>query len=155
MWWGAILSGRGQRQGCQPACLRRGRLTWSCVSGLTRALAHHVLPVFSGVAHRAFENDIDALCNLREFFNYLPLSNQDPAPVLECHDPRWVAGWSPSLVPLPWLDLQGLPWWAAGSRLWSGRWLVWVRKPRRCHLFIKNFFILKFIFGHAVWHARC
>ncbi|XP_006846707.1 PREDICTED: propionyl-CoA carboxylase beta chain, mitochondrial-like [Chrysochloris asiatica] len=40
----------------------------------------------SGVAHRAFENDIDALCNLREFFNYLPLSNQDPAPIRECHD---------------------------------------------------------------------
>ncbi|MEJ1285705.1 propionyl Coenzyme A carboxylase beta polypeptide [Cricetulus griseus] len=42
----------------------------------------------SGVAHRAFENDVDALCNLREFFNYLPLSSQDPAPVRECHDPR-------------------------------------------------------------------
>uniref|UniRef100_A0A8C3GQH1 Propionyl-CoA carboxylase beta chain, mitochondrial n=1 Tax=Cairina moschata TaxID=8855 RepID=A0A8C3GQH1_CAIMO len=41
----------------------------------------------SGVAHRAFENDIDALLNLREFFNYLPLSNRDPAPVCECHDP--------------------------------------------------------------------
>ncbi|XP_073916019.1 propionyl-CoA carboxylase beta chain, mitochondrial isoform X1 [Castor canadensis] len=41
----------------------------------------------SGVAHRAFENDIDALCNLRDFFNYLPLSNQDLAPVRECHDP--------------------------------------------------------------------
>ncbi|XP_075616926.1 propionyl-CoA carboxylase beta chain, mitochondrial isoform X2 [Balearica regulorum gibbericeps] len=41
----------------------------------------------SGVAHRAFENDIDALLNLREFFNYLPLSNRDPAPVRECHDP--------------------------------------------------------------------
>uniref|UniRef100_A0A8C6ZWQ2 Propionyl-CoA carboxylase beta chain, mitochondrial n=1 Tax=Nothoprocta perdicaria TaxID=30464 RepID=A0A8C6ZWQ2_NOTPE len=40
----------------------------------------------SGVAHRAFENDIDALLNLREFFNYLPLSNRDPAPVCECHD---------------------------------------------------------------------
>uniref|UniRef100_A0A4X2KPD9 Propionyl-CoA carboxylase beta chain, mitochondrial n=1 Tax=Vombatus ursinus TaxID=29139 RepID=A0A4X2KPD9_VOMUR len=40
----------------------------------------------SGVAHRAFENDIDALFNLREFFNYLPLSNQDPAPICECHD---------------------------------------------------------------------
>lgn len=36
---------------------------------------------------QGFENDVDALCNLREFFNYLPLSNQDPAPVLECHDP--------------------------------------------------------------------
>lgn len=42
----------------------------------------------AGVAHRAFENDIDALLNLREFFNYLPLSNRDPAPVRECHDPR-------------------------------------------------------------------
>lgn len=41
----------------------------------------------SGVAHRAFENDVDALCNLREFFNFLPLSNQDPAPLRECHDP--------------------------------------------------------------------
>ncbi|XP_045647787.1 propionyl-CoA carboxylase beta chain, mitochondrial isoform X2 [Ursus americanus] len=41
----------------------------------------------SGVAHKAFENDVDALCNLREFFNYLPLSNQDPAPICECHDP--------------------------------------------------------------------
>uniref|UniRef100_A0A8C0H386 Propionyl-CoA carboxylase beta chain, mitochondrial n=1 Tax=Chelonoidis abingdonii TaxID=106734 RepID=A0A8C0H386_CHEAB len=41
----------------------------------------------SGVAHRAFENDIDALLNLREFFNYLPLSNRDPAPVRKCHDP--------------------------------------------------------------------
>ncbi|XP_014929781.2 propionyl-CoA carboxylase beta chain, mitochondrial isoform X2 [Acinonyx jubatus] len=41
----------------------------------------------SGVAHRAFENDVDALCNLREFFNYLPLSNQDLAPIRECHDP--------------------------------------------------------------------
>ncbi|XP_025072625.1 propionyl-CoA carboxylase beta chain, mitochondrial isoform X2 [Alligator sinensis] len=43
----------------------------------------------SGVAHRAFENDIDALLNLREFFNYLPLSNRDPAPVCECHDPSY------------------------------------------------------------------
>ncbi|XP_005991241.1 propionyl-CoA carboxylase beta chain, mitochondrial [Latimeria chalumnae] len=40
----------------------------------------------SGVAHKAFENDIDALFNLREFFNFLPLSNKDPAPVRECHD---------------------------------------------------------------------
>ncbi|XP_071243541.1 propionyl-CoA carboxylase beta chain, mitochondrial-like isoform X2 [Salvelinus alpinus] len=41
----------------------------------------------SGVAHRAFDNDFDALLNLRNFFNFLPLSNQDPAPVTECHDP--------------------------------------------------------------------
>lgn len=148
MWWDAILSGGGQQQGCQPACPRRGRWAWSCISGLTGALAHHILPVFSGVAHRAFENDVDALCNLREFFNYLPLSNQDPAPVLECHDPRWVAGWGPSLAPLLWLDLQDLPWWAAGSRLWSG---VRCRRgggmsgytsQERYHLFVKMFFFL-------------
>ncbi|XP_047466522.1 propionyl-CoA carboxylase beta chain, mitochondrial [Mugil cephalus] len=42
----------------------------------------------SGVAHRAFENDVEALLHLREFFNFLPLSNQDPAPIRECHDPR-------------------------------------------------------------------
>uniref|UniRef100_A0A8C5RMW9 Propionyl-CoA carboxylase beta chain, mitochondrial n=1 Tax=Laticauda laticaudata TaxID=8630 RepID=A0A8C5RMW9_LATLA len=41
----------------------------------------------SGVAHCAFENDIDALLNLREFFNFLPLSNKELAPVRECHDP--------------------------------------------------------------------
>ncbi|XP_042526299.1 propionyl-CoA carboxylase beta chain, mitochondrial [Dipodomys spectabilis] len=40
----------------------------------------------SGVAHRAFENDIDALLHLRDFFNYLPLSNRDAAPVRQCHD---------------------------------------------------------------------
>ncbi|KAK2826498.1 hypothetical protein Q5P01_020712 [Channa striata] len=40
----------------------------------------------SGVAHYAFENDVEALLNLREFFNFLPLSNKDPAPIRECHD---------------------------------------------------------------------
>uniref|UniRef100_A0A8C4H9M4 Propionyl-CoA carboxylase beta chain, mitochondrial n=1 Tax=Dicentrarchus labrax TaxID=13489 RepID=A0A8C4H9M4_DICLA len=41
----------------------------------------------SGVAHHAFENDVEALLNMREFFNFLPLSNQDPAPIRESHDP--------------------------------------------------------------------
>lgn len=41
----------------------------------------------SGVAHRAFENDIDALLNLRSFMNYLPLSNQDAAPIRANIDP--------------------------------------------------------------------
>uniref|UniRef100_A0A671WPN8 Propionyl-CoA carboxylase beta chain, mitochondrial n=1 Tax=Sparus aurata TaxID=8175 RepID=A0A671WPN8_SPAAU len=41
----------------------------------------------SGVAHHAFENDVDALLNMREFFNFLPLSNQDPSPIRACHDP--------------------------------------------------------------------
>ncbi|XP_077417887.1 propionyl-CoA carboxylase beta chain, mitochondrial [Vanacampus margaritifer] len=40
----------------------------------------------SGVAHRAFENDVEALLNLRHFFNFLPLSNQDATPIRECHD---------------------------------------------------------------------
>lgn len=61
----------------------QGNILW-----LRGTLAYYILPVFSGVAHRAFENDVDALCNLREFFNYLPLSSQDPAPIRECHDPR-------------------------------------------------------------------
>ncbi|XP_062873134.1 propionyl-CoA carboxylase beta chain, mitochondrial [Trichomycterus rosablanca] len=54
----------------------------------------------SGVAHRAFENDIDALLNLRGFFNFLPLSNQDQSPISECHDPsdRLVPGLD-TLVP--------------------------------------------------------
>ncbi|KAG7249132.1 hypothetical protein CRUP_021817, partial [Coryphaenoides rupestris] len=42
----------------------------------------------SGVAHHAFENDVDALLNLRDFFDFLPLSNQDAAPVTDSHDPR-------------------------------------------------------------------
>ncbi|XP_060082662.1 propionyl-CoA carboxylase beta chain, mitochondrial-like [Ylistrum balloti] len=41
----------------------------------------------SGVAHCAFENDVDALLQLREFYNYLPLSNADQAPIRECTDP--------------------------------------------------------------------
>uniref|UniRef100_A0A4W3JUQ6 Propionyl-CoA carboxylase beta chain, mitochondrial n=1 Tax=Callorhinchus milii TaxID=7868 RepID=A0A4W3JUQ6_CALMI len=55
----------------------------------------------SGVAHRAFENDVDALLNLREFFNYIPLNNRDPAPIRECHDPfdRLVPGLD-TIVPL-------------------------------------------------------
>ncbi|GAA6068892.1 propionyl-CoA carboxylase beta chain, mitochondrial isoform X1, partial [Tachysurus ichikawai] len=54
----------------------------------------------SGVAHKAFENDVDALLNLRVFFNFLPLSNKDSAPVMESHDPsdRLVPGLD-TLVP--------------------------------------------------------
>lgn len=40
----------------------------------------------SGVADRAFENDVEALLMLRRFFNYLPLSNREKAPVR--HDPK-------------------------------------------------------------------
>ncbi|XP_025090612.1 propionyl-CoA carboxylase beta chain, mitochondrial-like [Pomacea canaliculata] len=55
----------------------------------------------SGVAHKAFQNDVDALLQLREFFNFLPLSNQDPSPVRKCDDPwdRSVPGLD-TVVPL-------------------------------------------------------
>ncbi|CAL2049687.1 hypothetical protein CAEBREN_09852 [Caenorhabditis brenneri] len=43
--------------------------------------------VTSGVAHGAFDNDVDALMSLRELFNYLPLSNTDAAPVRVAEDP--------------------------------------------------------------------
>jgi len=41
----------------------------------------------SGNAHKAFENDIDALTHLRKFMSYLPSSNRASAPVLQCNDP--------------------------------------------------------------------
>ena len=55
----------------------------------------------SGVAHAAFENDIDALMNLRTFMSYLPNSSADPAPIRPCDDPwdRDVPGLD-SVVPL-------------------------------------------------------
>ncbi|CAJ0568402.1 unnamed protein product, partial [Mesorhabditis spiculigera] len=42
----------------------------------------------SGVAHGAFENDVDALMSLRELFNYLPLSNKDASPIRAVDD-QW------------------------------------------------------------------
>ena len=41
----------------------------------------------SGVAHGAFENDIEALLGVRELFSYLPLSNAEQTPIRTCHDP--------------------------------------------------------------------
>lgn len=41
----------------------------------------------SGVAHKAFENDIDALLNLRDLMSYLPSSNKEKAPIVDCIDP--------------------------------------------------------------------
>ena len=56
---------------------------------------------FSGVAHAAFDNDIDALMNLRTFMSYLPNSSNDPSPIRPCDDPwdRDVPGLD-SVVPL-------------------------------------------------------
>merc|ERR1719319_1009790 len=55
----------------------------------------------SGVAHKSFENDIDALMQLRTLMGYLPQSNRDPAPIRESDDPwdRDVPGLS-TVVPL-------------------------------------------------------
>ncbi|KHN75145.1 Propionyl-CoA carboxylase beta chain, mitochondrial [Toxocara canis] len=41
----------------------------------------------SGVAHGAFDNDVEALQNIRDLVNYLPLSNTDQAPIRACDDP--------------------------------------------------------------------
>lgn len=41
----------------------------------------------SGVAHKAFENDVDALLQLRRFFGFLPLSSKEPSPIRQCDDP--------------------------------------------------------------------
>ena len=41
----------------------------------------------SGVAHRAFDNDIDTLLNLRKFVSFLPSSNRESAPIRESSDP--------------------------------------------------------------------
>lgn len=39
------------------------------------------------MAHRAYENDVDMLLQLRRFFDFLPLSNKDPSPIRQCDDP--------------------------------------------------------------------
>ncbi|XP_066024871.1 propionyl-CoA carboxylase beta chain, mitochondrial-like [Pocillopora verrucosa] len=41
----------------------------------------------SGVACGAFENDVEALAMIRDFFDFLPLSNKSPSPIRESDDP--------------------------------------------------------------------
>lgn len=41
----------------------------------------------AGVAHGAFENDLEALQGIRELFSYIPLSNKEPAPIRHSYDP--------------------------------------------------------------------
>ncbi|RHZ79325.1 hypothetical protein Glove_149g53 [Diversispora epigaea] len=43
--------------------------------------------VKSGVAHYAFENDIEALQRVRDFVDFLPLSNREKAPIRYTDDP--------------------------------------------------------------------
>jgi len=53
--------------------------------GLGGALTHTTQ---SGVADRAFENDVEALLMMRRMYNYLPLNNKEKAPSRESSDPR-------------------------------------------------------------------
>ncbi|KAL4429352.1 hypothetical protein ABPG77_005126 [Micractinium sp. CCAP 211/92] len=41
----------------------------------------------SGVAHGAFDNELEALAGMRELLSYLPLSNRDALPRVPCSDP--------------------------------------------------------------------
>ena len=41
----------------------------------------------SSVADLAFENDVEALLQLRRFMDFLPASNREKPPVLDCQDP--------------------------------------------------------------------
>lgn len=41
----------------------------------------------SGVAHLAFDNDLDAMQQVRTFYSFLPLSNQSPIPCYPSNDP--------------------------------------------------------------------
>ncbi|PKC67015.1 carboxyl transferase [Rhizophagus irregularis] len=43
--------------------------------------------VISGVAHAAFENDIEAIQRIRDFMDFLPLSNREQAPTRYSDDP--------------------------------------------------------------------
>ncbi|MSO93605.1 MAG: acyl-CoA carboxylase subunit beta [Rhodospirillales bacterium] len=42
----------------------------------------------SGVADRAFENDVEALLSLRRFVDFLPVNNREKPPVRPTHDPH-------------------------------------------------------------------
>eukprot|EP00118_Oscarella_pearsei_P016913 m.165074 g.165074 ORF g.165074 m.165074 type:complete len:318 (+) comp38890_c2_seq21:1236-2189(+) len=41
----------------------------------------------SGVCHYAFEDELDALSRVREFFDFLPLNNKEPPPIRVSDDP--------------------------------------------------------------------
>ena len=42
----------------------------------------------SGVAHGAYDNDVEMLRAMRKFYDYLPLNNKDGVPSRVCSDPR-------------------------------------------------------------------
>ena len=68
--------------------------------GLGGALTHTTQ---SGVADRAFENDVEALLMMRRMYNYLPLNNKEKA---HQGSPRilgiaWSRAWTHSCPPTP------------------------------------------------------
>ena len=46
----------------------------------------------SGVAHRAFDNDVEALEGVRRFVDFLPLSNREEPPSRTTDDSSFVLG---------------------------------------------------------------
>ena len=42
--------------------------------------------MLAGVAHGAFDNDAEALAGIRELFSFLPLSNREKSPIIDCQD---------------------------------------------------------------------
>ncbi len=53
----------------------------------------------SGVAHAAFENDIDALGKLRDFVDFLPSSNRAELPFRVTFDKRYVVWHCTAILP--------------------------------------------------------
>lgn len=43
--------------------------------------------VTSGVAHKAFENDVHAMTQLRRFYDFIPMNNKSGPPIRKCYDP--------------------------------------------------------------------
>src|SRR5690606_10642001 len=56
---------------------RDARRTWGAITHTTK----------SGVADLAFENDVEALLELRRFFSFLPLNNREQPPQRATRDP--------------------------------------------------------------------
>lgn len=46
----------------------------------------HIHTTISGVAHKSFKNDVDALLQIRTFLSFLPQSNRDEVPIKICDD---------------------------------------------------------------------
>ena len=57
------------------------------ISIQSRILCDKVTRVKKSTQTKAFENDVHALHELREFVSYLPSSNRDASPQVACSDP--------------------------------------------------------------------